>query len=36
MRGDAGLGEEPFELRIVEIRVKGSNPITDYVVDATD
>ena len=35
-RAEAGLGQEEFELRIVEIRVKGNNPITDYVVDATD
>ena len=35
--GDGGPDlPTPFELRIVEIRVKGSNPITDYLVDATD
>ena len=35
VRNAAGL-TDAFELRIVEIRVKGSNPITDYRVDATD
>jgi hypothetical protein len=35
VRAAADLSPE-FELRIVEIRVKGSNPITDYRVDATD
>lgn len=35
VRAAAELSPE-FELRIVEIRVKGNNPITDYVVDATD
>jgi len=35
VRAEANLSPE-FELRIVEIRVKGNNPITDYCGDATD
>ena len=37
LENDGGDGEgQEFEFRVVDIRVIGTNPISDYVVDITD